>query len=304
MNANKYEKTALTSGADPLSDLMQMLMLDVDVYHNAKVCGDWLINERTLAATCFHIAISGQCLLDVPDHFQGLLHCGDLVIFPRELAHTMTPTEKGEGPQQHLPYQQAKQLPGTGMLCAEVRFKHSGSRYLLDALPPVLVIPRQHITHWLEPLLTLILQESLNNSAASASILAKLSELLFTYALRQYLNDHPNQAGMLALYGHSKLAQSIQQIHQQPEKNWTLAAMAKEATLSRTTFSETFKAVSGWSPFEYLTWWRMQLAWEALSRGDSVAQVAEDVGYQSEAAFARAFKKEFNTTPGKVRRKT
>lgn len=302
MNAKNSEKHAQPFESDALSDLVQMLILDVDIYHNAKVCGDWRIEAHSLGLTCFHIVTIGRCQLEVPGHFSGVLECGDLVIFPRELAHTMRPIERSKGEQQHLAYNDVRAMDGTGMLCGEVRFKHDGSRYLLDALPAVFILPKRKSHGWLTSLLELILTESHNNGAASKVILAKLSELLFTYALRQYLGDQPSQVGMLALYTHPRLALLIKRIHQNPEHNWTLASMAKEAALSRTVFAETFKSASGWSAFEYLTWWRMQLAWSLLSRGESLSLVAETVGYRSDAAFSRVFKKSFGKTVGQVRR--
>jgi transcriptional regulator GlxA family with amidase domain len=107
---------------------------------------------------------------------------------------------------------------------------------------------------------------------------------------------------MLACYGHPRLAQAISAMHQHPEQVWTLESLAKEAALSRTTFAETFKAVSGWTPGQYLTWWRMQLAWSLLTDGVSTAEVANKVGYKSESAFSRIFQKTFATSAGKVRR--
>ncbi len=302
MNDKSTEFNALSNGNDAFSDLVQMLILEVDIYHNAKVCGDWQIEEHSLGATCFHIATMGHCQLNVPGHFDGILHCGDLVIFPRELTHSMTPLEKLQGEQRHLSYKDSLTIEGTGMLCGEVKFKHEGSRYLLDALPAVFIIPAEQASPWINALLDMIMIESMGNSPAGKAILDKLAELLFTYALRQYLSDSPNRVGVLAIYGNPRLAKALEGIHAHPEKSWTLESMASEAALSRTVFSEIFKKTSGWTPTEYLTWWRMQLAWSMLSKGSTVASVAEKVGYQSVAAFSRAFKKVFNTTVGKVRR--
>lgn len=98
---------------------------------------------------------------------------------------------------------------------------------------------------------------------------------------------------MLAVYGHPCLAQAINAIHQRPDDAWTLDSMAKEAALSRTSFAEIFKAVCGWTPGQYLTWWRMQLAWSLLTDGKIIAEVASRVGCPSEAAFSRIFQKTF-----------
>jgi len=91
-------------------------------------------------------------------------------------------------------------------------------------------------------------------------------------------------------------------MHQHPEQEWTLESLAAVAALSRTAFAETFKAVSGWTPGQYLTWWRMQLAWSLLQSGTKTAEVAHQVGYQSESAFSRVFQKMFAISAGKVRR--
>jgi AraC family transcriptional activator of mtrCDE len=264
MNAKKYTNDAQKYGVDAFSQILHLLKLDANVYFNAKVCGNWRINEHTLEATCFHMVTVGSCVLDVPGLFSGVLNCGDLVIFPRELTHSMVPAK--------------------------------------DALPPVFVIRYDASNSWLRSLLEMIVTENMCVGPASKALLDKLSELLFTYALRQYLTDNPGKVGMLAIYSHPRLAHAIDAVHQHPEHEWTLEFMAKEAALSRTTFVETFKAVSGWTPGQYLTWWRMQLAWSLLKDGESSAEVANKVGYKSESAFSRAFQKMFSMTAGKVRR--
>lgn len=302
MNADKHVNDAQGYGVDAFSQILHLLKLDARVYLNAKVCGNWRINEHTLEATCFHIVTVGSCLLDVPGHFNGVLNCGDLVIFPRELSHSMVPVSPQTGEQAWFDYPVAHSKEGTGLLCGEMRFQHKGSRYLLDALPAVFVIHYAASNNWLRSLLEMIVAENMLLGPASKALLDKLSELLFTYALRQYLTDHPNEVGMLAVYGHPRLAQAIHAIHQRPDYEWTLDSLAKEAALSRTSFSETFKAVSGWTPGRYLTWWRMQLAWSLLRDGESSSEVANKVGYKSESAFSRIFQKTFSMSAGKVRR--
>jgi len=286
---------------DALSGIFNLLDLDVDIYHNARVCGDWRINEHNPGTTCFHIVTDGSCILYVPGLFEGVLESGDLIIFPREIAHSMRPEKAQTGEQQHLLFQESKNTDGTGILCGEVRFYHAGCRYLLDALPPLFLIRYDSASAWLRPLLTMIINENHKIGMASKVILDKLSELLFTLAIRQYLMDNPNGVGFLSVYAHPRIAKTISALHKHPEKNWTLELMAKQAMLSRTTFSETFKSLSGWTPGQYLTWWRMQLAWSLLKRGEKIAQVSSQVGYQSESSFSRAFKKIFNVPAGKVK---
>jgi len=302
MNDNKYNIGAKSFGFDGLSEVLQLLNLDVDIYHNAKVCGAWRIDEHNLGATCFHIVTQGRCRLVVADEAPMELHCGDLVIFPREITHHMQPIDRLSGEQQHLAYLQAASLDGTGLLCGEVRFQHKGSQFLLDALPAFFIIRSSNDNRWLNAVLDMIVRENGTEQPASKIIINRLSELLFTYALRQYLADNPEQSGMLAVYSDANLVKAISCIHSKPENNWTLERLAKEAGLSRTVFAETFKNVSGWTPGQYLIWWRMQLAWTLLKNGATVSQVAEQVGYQSDSAFSRAFSKMFSVSAGKVRR--
>ena len=128
-----------------------------------------------------------------------------------------------------------------------------------------------------------------------------MGELLFSYALRCYAENFDHEKGLLALYAHPKLAPALQAIHEKPAYPWQLANLASECAMSRTQFSNLFTEIADSTAMQYLTWWRMQLAWSELSTGTSVEQVAEAVGYRSSAAFSRAFKSEFGETVGAVR---
>ncbi len=302
MNDINNIKTAKSSVIDVLSDVLHLLNLDVDIYHNAKVCGDWRIDEHKLGATCFHIVTLGNCIMYIPDTEPVVLNEGDLVVFPRELTHHILPSKKLTGRQRHLPFSKAKSISGTGLLCGEVLFNHKGSSFLLEQFPSFFIIQNSNGENWLKFILDMIINENKSDQPASKAIINRLSELLFTYAIRQHLKDSPNDSGMLKIYNDSRLTRAIQCIHKNPERNWTLKNLAKEAGLSRTLFSENFKLVSGWTPGQYLVWWRMQIAWSLLSKGELVSQVAEKVGYQSESSFSRAFTKMFSVTAGKVRR--
>lgn len=285
------------------SEVLTTLGMQVDIYHNAKVCGQWQLSEHSLGATCFHIVTEGRCALQVPGHLECILNCGDLIIFPRELAHTMIAIDDAQGAQQHLDFIEAKDRQGTGMLCGEVKFKHPAAQQILDALPAVFIIEQQASAAWLGALLQLIMLENYQPSAATKVVLDHVSELLFIYALEHHYCDLQSINGnLLALYQHPRLSKAVEAIHQKPQQQWTLASLAQTANQSRTAFSSAFKQVSGWSVMQYVTWWRMQLAWQRLIEGQSVASVAEHVGYQSESAFSRVFLKEFAINAGKVRR--
>lgn len=287
---------------EALSDLIRLFRMQVDVYHNAQICGNWLYRESHLGDTCFHMVTKGECQLDVPGHLNTVLNFGDLVIFPREIPHTMGPVGDVFEEQKLVTFDQAQGLEGTGMLCGQACFDHEGSLHLLDALPEVFIVRYNEDHIWCCGLIKMIMEESISPSLASQVIVNRLSELLFIYALRQYLRESEENGGLLALYSDGRLQQAISAIHAEPARNWTLESLAKQASMSRTAFSERFRKLSGWTPVKYLTWWRMQLAWTKLSEGLVSALVAEQVGYQSEAAFSRAFQKHFGMTAGRVRR--
>ena len=150
------------------------------------------------------------------------------------------------------------------------------------------------------PVLDLIIKENLSQLPAKQVILNSLSELLFIYALRFYIQKNQNKKGLLSIYANPQIARAMNLVHLYPEKEWSLESLAKEAGLSRTTFAQKFKQLSGRTPFEYLTWLRMQLAWSYLAQGERVSEVAIRVGYQSESAFSHVFKKQFSISAGRV----
>lgn len=286
----------------PFADFIELFRLEVSIYHNARVCGHWKIQEHSEGNTCFHMATQGGCHLSVPGQGEWLLSEGDLVIFPREVPHTMVPELSLQGPQQHLLIADSQDMPGTSMLCGEVKFQHQGSQALLNALPVVFVIERNESSLWLNHLYELIVAESLHIREASSPILNRLSELMLSYALRHFVEHEERSSGMLALFAHKQISKALEAIHETPARDWGLVELAERAGMSRTQFSQHFKSLSAWTPMQYLAWWRMQLAWGHLRAGEPVALVAEKVGYQSEAAFSRAFRKHFDESAGAVRR--
>jgi AraC-like DNA-binding protein len=224
------------------------------------------------------------------------------VIFSGSLPHSLRPIESNKGKQRHLTFTEGEKYSGTGLLCGDVNFQHRGSQSLLDALPPLLILRFEQAQQWMTPLLEMVVAENRSLGIISKVVFDRLSELLFIYAIREYVKNRPDQAAMFSLYGHERLAVAVSEIHRKPEHDWTLEQLAAKAMMSRTVFAEKFKAVSGWTVGQYITWWRMQLAWELLHNGEAVATVAERIGYRSEAAFSRAFKKMFELSPGKIRR--
>lgn len=284
------------------SDLLRVIRLNVSIYHNALVCGNWCLREKELGITCFHMVTMGACRLEVPGFLSTTLSLGDLVIFPKELIHTMEPLEESFEHQIDLTIEQPSIKRATGILSCEVRFQHRASDQLLAALPPVLFIPNDKGNNWLDQLAGLIVTQSSSNSVGSSMIVNHLSEIIFMYALRHFIIANPESTGILSLYIHPRLSKAINLMHKNPERDWTLDVLAKKAAHSRTQFAKSFRETSGFTPIAYLKWWRMQLAWMFLSEGDSIHNVSKRVGYKSETSFLRTFKKTFAVSAGQVRR--
>lgn len=302
MNASEFEIDAQSSDQCGLSAVLRLLDVEAHVYFNGKVCGNWRLTERLVGVTCFHVATTGSFILDVPGVFHGALGAGDLVIFPRELPHSMVPAVPQEGPQRIVDFRLGREVEGTGLLCGEFRFAHRASHHVLDALPDMFIVRFDPANFWLRSLLDIIIGENMSGGIASGAILDKLSELLFAYALRHYIATAPGGAGVLSLYANPRLARSVSAMQAQPAHDWTLVELARLSGMSRTSYADTFRASSGWTPLQYLGWWRMQLAWSHLTQGETVAEVASRVGYRSEAAFSRAFQRQFSQSAGHVRR--
>ncbi len=110
--------------------------------------------------------------------------------------------------------------------------------------------------------------------------------------------------GVLRLHTDSGLVRALQAFHEEPAQPWSLSDLAAEAAMSRSRFAAEFRRLSGWTPGYYMTWWRLQVAWQRLNRGDAVMATALAVGYQSEAAFSRAFRREFGVSAGSIRRRS
>ena len=158
---------------------------------------------------------------------------------------------------------------------------------------------------WVADLFNVALAEGDRRRAGTETILSKLSELMFVEVVRRHIESLPEDSrGWLSGLRDRHVGEALKLIHGRPTHGWTLEALARDVGLSRTTFADRFVHYVGIPPMQYLARWRMQLAARQLeSPGITIAQVAADVGYESEAAFNRAFKKLIGTTPGAWRKR-
>ena len=193
----------------------------------------------------------------------------------------------------------------TKFLCGFMACEPRLSQVFLSGLPSVFKVSIRNDAsgRWLENSIRFSVNEADASRAGGEAVLAKLSEVLFVETLRTYIAHlPPEQTGWLAGARDSEVGRSLALMHRNPAQPWTIASLAKEAGVSRSVLAERFRHFLNETPMAYLTRWRLQLGAEMLvSTSYSVAQIASEVGYESEAAFNRAFKREFEIPPARFR---
>jgi AraC family transcriptional regulator, alkane utilization regulator len=317
---------------DALSDVLKSVRLEGAVYLNAEFTAPWCIQAKFGLASVrarlagaehvvfFHFLTEGGCKVRLADSGEVLdAAAGDLVLFAREDKHLM-------GSDLHLAPVEAASLiaadaaaggdfiqmrhggggTATRFVCGYLACSRSLCRPLLDALPRVLRIPIGDgpAAALLRELLRVGVRESSASRPGTESMLAKLSELMFVEAMRRYAESLPPEGrGWLAGVRDAHVGRALALLHGEPGRAWTVDELAREVALSRSALAERFAALVGEPPIQYLMRWRLALAAQTLrSSRDAVARVAERSGYESEAAFNRAFKREFGMPPAAWRK--
>jgi len=317
---------------DALSDVLKSVRLDGAVYLNAEFTAPWCIRgELGLASVrkrlegaehvaFFHFLTEGECKVRLSGSRQALAaKAGDLVLFPQEGKHLMgtdlqlEPMEgdatvealAGAEPEVFQMRHGGGGVP-TRFVCGYLALSRSVFRPLFEALPPVLCIPLGDgpAAEWLRELFRAGVRESAAQRPGGASTLARLAELLFVEALRRYMDQLPPEGkGWLAGVRDAHIGRALALLHGAPGKPWTVDDLAHEVALSRSALAERFTALVGEPPMQYLTRWRLALAAQMLRSGrEPLLRIAERSGYESEAAFSRAFKREFGVPPASWRR--
>jgi AraC-like DNA-binding protein len=316
--------------ADVLSDVLRAVRLTGAVYFDLELSSPWVAEaplSKEIAGEVmpgaqrvieYHLIARGSCWGHAVGHEPIHLREGDLIVFPQGDAHVLSsaPGLRSK-PDLSMFARPSTQLPivyefgGGGpvrahIVCGFLGLDERPYNPLLTALPTVIHLSatgQQMATGWLSTLLNIAVKESGSARAGGENVLARLSELMFVEAIRRYLETlPPAQTGWLAGLRDPIVGQALAALHGQPSESWTVDGLARLVGLSRSVFAERFTDMVGQPPMQYLALWRMQLASRLLVEGGQVAQVAGAVGYESEAAFSRAFKKLVGQAPAAWRR--
>ena len=293
---------------DILNDVLKTLRLSSKVFLDAKFCEEWVIDISSMnLQVSFHVLANGDCWLHTSDSSTPTaLHAGDLVICLRNTPHYVT--NSAELPADDLPRNtpttEDKPKQATQLICGYCEFLQYYWNPILEVLQDIMVIPAAESAKTnLASIITLMIAETGSGNAGSNAIIDRLSDILFIEAIRTYILQHEDGLGYIAALKDPRLSKALTSFHKQPADNWTVQTLSDEAGMSRSGFADQFKHMVNMSPMEYVTGWRMQHAYDMLiSDNKSVMQIAENCGYQSEPAFRKAFKKQFDIGPGAVRR--
>jgi AraC family transcriptional regulator, alkane utilization regulator len=312
---------------DALSDVLKSVKLEGAVFIDACFAAPWCVRssyginnaEPQLPegshVVFFHLVTEGECLARLASGGEPIrARAGDLIVFPHDDQHLLgsdldllpvlsADTIRGDARDgaQLTKVRPGGDGPATSCVCGFVACSRTLLRPLLDALPRILRIPMGEgpAAALVRELVRTGVLESSAERPGSASIRTKLSELLFVEAMRRYAEGLPPEGrGWLAGLRDIHVGRALAQLHGDPARAWTVDALARQVGLSRSALAERFASLVGKSPIQYLTGWRLALAAQALRGEDtSILRVAERCGYESEAAFSRAFKREFGVAP-------
>lgn len=313
---------------DVLSDVMRVVRMTGAVYFDVHAKAPWVAESPpgpVICACvmpdfeyiiCFHIVMSGGCWVQLADESQPAirLEAGDAVIFAGGDGHVMA-SEPGKRSVPNLDLYRQPKIDALPFTLSELGGQGEETRFVCgyfgcDARPfnPIIgAMPRllhvqgsdmgANLTH---DLVRVALEETQTPRAGREAILSKLSELMFLHSVRQYIDGLPKDSvGWLAGLRDRHVVAALRLMHGDPAHAWTLDSIAREIGLSRSGFAEHFASVMGAPAMQYLGNWRLQVASGLLAQsGKSLSQVASEVGYESDAAFSRAFKKRTGMPPG------
>lgn len=307
--------------ADPLSDVLRAVRLDGAFFYAVEASEPWSVKAvaakdltpRVLPGAehliSYHILTAGRCWGGLIGERPAALEPGDVIVFPHGDAHVMSSDPKLKSvPATPGRFPETVTLGDGGpvaatLVCGFLGCDRRPFNPLLSTLPRQLHLPGLS-SGWRQSFVRQVLEESRAQRVGADSVLTRLAELMFVEVLRRYLETlPPEQRGWLAGLRDDVVGRGLGLLHRDPAHPWTLDELADGVAMSRSAFADRFTALVGQPPMHYLAQWRMQLAAGRLATGNAkVAAIAEEVGYESEEAFSRAFKRLMGVSPAAWRR--
>jgi len=322
---------------DTLSDVLRSVRLRGAVFYYLSYGDEWAAEApaaKDIAAAVipgaehvmeYHVITKGNGWAAILGEPPVRLEAGDIVMFPHGDAHVLSsgPGIRPTRPDPAWVYatrNDPKPIPiashtltefshgapesATNVACGFLGCDLRPFNPLIGTLPRLLHLPAADDGAWIAQLIRLAVNASQDKRPGGEAVLERISELMFVDAVRRYVERLSDASiGWLAALRDRHVGRALALIHEDPARAWTVEALADEIALSRSAFYERFVRLIGQPPMQYLTQWRMQAAANLLRESHAtVASVALDVGYESETAFARAFKRQVGTPPASWRR--
>lgn len=278
--------------ADIIRDLLSAYPLSAKVYPEVQYCGSWSLSTLGSRRCAFHLVARGTCWLHLQQGAPTRLEAGDLVMFPRDASHFLCGS----------PQPVAAPFNGSdvSITCGYFEFGDARANPILEALPDVLIVRarEEEDRRRIEGLVQLLSIET-----DDGMVLDKLAEVLCAMVLRAHLDSDDEKRGFLAALADARVGRALAAIHKEANRDWRLGTLAAVAGMSRTALAERFSQLVGVPPMHYVAAVRMRRAAALLKDPrNSVGAVAARLGYRSEAAFRRAFKRLEGCGPGARRR--
>lgn len=273
-----------------LESLLSQSMLRAEVMDDLYHCGTRFIEEPRYPCGVFHLIGAGLCEVEGPALDETLyLQPGDLVVFPHGDPHRLRASPNSDA-------------ASTSMICGELHFSSHGQHPLKHALPDCFVVRAEQADALFRNLSAMMIEMASAKLPGRQVLLNKLADTLFTLAVCDYAHRHADRRGLFTALADARICKVLHAVHEHPGRPWTMQAMASLACMSRSAFAERFVQLMKVPPMQYVTQWRVSIAERLLhDRQRSVASIAEQLGYSSEAAFRRLYKRVSGTCPGRVR---
>ncbi|EFH82984.1 AraC family transcriptional regulator [Ktedonobacter racemifer] len=301
---------------DVLTDVLHSLDLKGWLSSRTEMTTSWRFEFAASQDMIFHILTFGGGYLFIEGEREPLrIEDGDVMLFPHGHAHILcdepaSPLTQAvclnyEAYREHRLFPSENEGTKMVMLCGAFHFDQPGDSPLLHCLPKVIHIPgeRGRMEHGFADIVNFIARESISLKTGSEVMLRRLTEMLFIQVIRLWIDQQADaERGWLAALRDQPISMALGLIHQFPEQGWKVEELAEAVALSRSVFSARFTHLVGEPPLKYLTRWRMQKALRLLKNEVKVEKIAQQLGYESEAAFRKAFKREIGIPPARYRK--
>ena len=310
MSENQRE---IPASCDPLGETLYSLRLNGLIYANSELSAPWGVAMPPMdGKMMFHIVTQGGCWLRLPNQEVVYLQPGELALLPRGEGHLISSAESEECmPFFDIPVSKLSErfefmrFGGGGeetlLTCGVLSLDHVAGQKLLSQLPALIHVKGDSgaLPGQLQALVHLMAEEASTLSPGGETVISHLSDIIVIQAIRYWVEHSPEASqGWLGALKDPKIGKALAAIHSHPESTWTVDRLANHAGMSRSGFSARFTEIIGTSVKQYVTEWRMSLARMKIMQSQvSLADLSEELGYQSEAAFSRAYKRVMGVPP-------